>query len=1163
MSRRAVIKRRGDRFMMQLIEKYVGGRSLRGLIRLGASVLLFGLAAGTSVKAAEGLAPADMSAGGLIQEASRRLADEDYISAVPYLQEYIKRMAYLSDPRVMTMSQEVRLKLAKVMAWMENYEGAADYLTQYTQNLPRYRPREAYMLLAVNLYESARTKEEKKEGDPEEYADAYGRCIEAVTNALANPMPALLKQEKKKVNYDEMTKDQMGGFTARQMKRLERKVEKRGGDLTAALSDQPPEPEADFTVEELVLLNMTLAEARAKLQRWEESLAPYNYVISNTQDEFQKGYAILQLVNALLELKKYDEAKAFILQLYRTDARYDIRVNMALVKTAEAFYNAGEYDSALMLFRMIVSRAEMVAYQEVRMNQIRRTSGLPDVAVSIVTNEVGRIDTIFGNKSASMLMSTKSTGVSSGVKLPVKPMELIQLEEAVGKLISLPPYEDNVLYEVGRLYAAVGRPWEAVTAFDIVAKRIPDSEVGQRAFAESLLVLVDPLKEYERVETLAKHYLASHISGLGPRMVAYSLTSCYQKQERWTDIKGLVPVIQGFEPSKDTAVRQYEGELYFMQAIADMMLLNYDQAEAEFAALLRDYPEPGSVREENVNYWLPISRLFLKKYDEALAGLAAYAAAYPEGRWLPSSTFYSGVCLFSLERYDEAQVLFTKVIDTWPDASVYSDACSMRGDLLAAKGGDLLDAAQADYERAIASAKLPRQATYAVFQMATMFSLEKRNDEIIAAVQAYLDQWGDQADVSKAAYWIGKTRLAQGRTGEAVDTYLNTIVQYGGNIQQDGVDMIISELNNLARRLKTTDRDTLKERIQVAADGAENGTLQLRLRVLQAKMNRSELELGKTLIKELPDLTQAPPPVLSVICDASLAAGDYSRSAEILRLFQTRYDESDFIRAAYKLRAKDLYQQDDLTGAMGIVAEAQARYGTDPDVAWAQLMKGRIELKENQFDVARKTFEDLLSLREWRGEPYAKATYAMGQVYEQEAEAWASGLLPQPEPVAQTHDVEQTNNVAQSNVAEQTNSVALTEPAEQTNLVEQLNSDEQPTPVPVLSAEERQEKVTRLLKEAFAWYQRCYVQYRGYTKGYWAAESYLASARCLQKLGLENDRRNTFRAMLFDKYVNKLPQAEFARKELGSEEVLEITQMIEAGTQTNLTVKIEGEGVVQ
>lgn len=1132
------------------------------MIRKGVIVLFFVLATGSGVQAAA-LEPSELDAGGLIHAATRSLAEEDYISAIPYLEEYLKRMAYLPDPRVMTMCQEVRLKLAKVMAWMENYEGAADYLTQYTQNLPRYKPREAYLLLAVNLYESARTKEEKKEGDPEEYADAYGRCIDAVTNALANPMPALLKEEKKKVNYDEMTKDQMGGFTARQMKRLERKIEKKGGDLTEALSDQPQDPEADFTVEELVLLNMTLAEARAKLQRWEESLAPYNYVISNTQDEFQKGYAILQLVNALLALEKFDEAKSFILQLYRTDARYNIRVNMALVKTAEAFYIAGEYDSSLMLFRMIVTREKMVAYQEGRMNQIRRNAGLPDVELSIVTNELGRVDTVFGNKSAAMLMSTKGAKSTDDLKLPVKPMELVDLEEAVGKLIALPPYEDNVLYEVARLYAAAGRPWEAVVAFDIIAKRLPDSEVGQRAFAESLLVLTDPLKEYERVETLAKQYLASHISGLGPRMVAYSLTSCYQKQERWTDIKGLVPVIQGFEPSKDTAVRQYEGELYFMQAIADLMLLNYEQAEAEFAALLRDYPEPGSVREENVNYWLPISRLFLKKYDEALSGLAAYAEAYPEGSWLPSSTFYSGVCLFSLERYDEAQARFTKVIDTWPDASVYSDACSMRGDLLAAKGGDLLDAAQADYERAIASAKLPRQATYAVFQMATMFSLEKRNDEIINAVQAYLDQWGDQADVSKAAYWIGKTRLAQGRTGEAVDTYLNTIVKYGGNIQQDGVDMIIAELNNLARRLKTDDRDQLKGRIQAAADSADNGTLRLRLRVLLAKMDRAELELGKTLIKELPDLTQAPPPVLSVICEASLAAGDYSRSAEILRLFQTRYDESDFIRAAYKLRAKDLYQQGDLAGVMGIVADAQARYGTDPDVAWAQLMKGRVELKGNQFDAARKTFEDLLSLREWRGEPYAEATYALGQLYEQEAEAWASGQLPQPEPVAQTGSVEQTNTVAQLNVAEQTHSVALTEPAEQTNLVEQLNSDEQPTPVPVLSAEERQEKVTKLIKEAFAWYQRCYVQYRGYTKGYWAAESYLASARCLQKLGLENDRRNTFRAMLFDKYVNKLPQAEFARKELGAEEVQEITDMIAAGTQTNLTVKMDGEGVVQ
>ncbi|MBL7016542.1 MAG: hypothetical protein ISR84_03175, partial [Kiritimatiellales bacterium] len=86
-----------------------------------------------------------------------------------------------------------------------------------------------------------------------------------------------------------------------------------------------------------------------------------------------------------------------------------------------------------------------------------------------------------------------------------------------------------------------------------------------------------------------------------------------------------------------------------------------------------------------------------------------------------------------------------------------------------------------------------------------------------------------------------------------------------------------------------------------------------------------------------------------------------------------------------------------------------------------------------------------------------------------------------------------------------------------------------------------------------------YFQYKGYAGGFWAAEGYLASARCLKGLGREKDRLNTYRAMLFDKYINSLPQADVARNELGAQMVQEINEMIAQGVHTNVTVKLSAE----
>jgi tetratricopeptide (TPR) repeat protein len=269
----------------------------------------------------------------------------------------------------------------------------------------------------------------------------------------------------------------------------------------------------------------------------------------------------------------------------------------------------------------------------------------------------------------------------------------------------------------------------------------------------------------------------------------------------------------------------------------------------------------------------------------------------------------------------------------------------------------------------------------------------------------------------------------------------------------------------------------------MAISESEDPTLQLRLRATLAKINGTEVELGKELINELSDLEKAPPPVLATICEASFAMQDYSRAEELLKIFQVHFEESDYMRAAFKLRAYGQYEQKDYEGALQTIEEAQETYGTIYDLAWSQLMKAQILLALERFDDARLANEGVLAVSAWRGEPVAQATYQLGQVWE------AAGNL----------------------------------------------------------------------RMAHAMYQRAYMQYRGYSFGHWAAEGFLGAARCLDKLGMEQKRRNTYRAMLFDNIVNKLPQADVARKALGTREVAEIELYIETGGTTNIVVQVESD----
>ncbi len=1013
---------------------------------------------------------AAMSASGLFAEAGQLLKQMNYDSAVPYLTDYLVRMKESKDERVLALMQDVRFKLGKINVLLGNQGKAQAYYEEYMSGAPVYRRREVLKSLAVSYFES-------KE---------YVKSISAVTNAFAPP-PAQVVEKKNEGKVEDLSRQERGGLTKRQLKRYQEEAQEYKDEFFDDLSaDKPPE-EPEYTLQEKVLLNMTLAESCSGLSRWKESVEPYQFVIDHAEKMERRGFAIMKLVTSYSKLKEYERVHELIAGLAVSDIRYDIRVNMAMMNAASALFNVAQYDNALMLYRMILPRRALADFHLERANTLRRDTGMREMNITLSTNESGRVESLLGYKYAD----TSLDGGASGVQIEMPP-ELVEIEESIGSLLSLAPYEDDVIYRIGQLYYECGRPWEALSAFDLITSRDPEGDQGLRAFCDAIQVLSSPLELYDRMEKRCLSFLDAHTDGVLPRQVAYHLTAAYQKQEKFKEIKGLRPYLDGFDsldaidPSMKLMAEQYECELYYMQAIADLMLLNYNAAQQGFDVVLEKFPK--SHQEGNVRYWHAMTQLFLQDYAVAFDELEYYLSKFPKGNWVASAWFQGGICLFAQEQYDEAKQRFAYVIDTFPASAVYSDACSMRGDILGSEGA--LEEAVRDYREAIKAAVKVNQATYATFQMAAVFEAESdsdegKYDEIIELVNGYLDRYKEQADVAKAAYWLGKIKLAQGLVGEAVDAYLDTVLKYGDDIRQDGVDLIISELMTTARKLDPADRDALKVRLKSALDTEENVTLQLRLRVMQAEMNDAKIDLGETLIAELKDLTQAPPPVLAVICDASFAKKDYSRSREILKIFKDYFEESEYMRSAFKLRAYDLFEQKHYDEAMKIVGEAQGLYGVDYDTAWAQVMKGRIELAQSKLDEARASFKMILTVRIWRGEPYAEACYYLGQTEEQAGD----------------------------------------------------------------------------FKKAFAWYQRTYFLYKGHAGGYWAAEGYLASARCLESLGRAGDMRNTYRAMLYDKYVNSLPQAEVARQALGTDEVLEISGKIEAGLQTNLTVTIESEEI--
>ncbi|MDF7797906.1 tetratricopeptide repeat protein [Pontiellaceae bacterium B1224] len=970
----------------------------------------------------------ELTAGEMLKAAMQSMEAKRYDDAINWMYQYIGEVEESVAPRVMAIAQDIRFKLASLLLEEDRMDEAAAVLQDYIDTPLAEKPRQAMKMLATCYYDT----------------EAYEECASTVTNALYYDEHPVLIAESYVADEDSDNYEKVKA-----------------------------EPEPSFTQIELNTLYMTLAESYYNLKQWEDCIAPYSYVIEHTDVEQRKGYAIMQVINALIEIPSFDRIMEWVPQLYRTSARYDIRVNLALMNAAAALYDAGEYDSALPLYRMILPRDVLVAYQEERVREMRIAAGLPpDEGAEMTADEL----LLFGGDEP---VEGADVAADAAVEAEKKPKELRELEALIEALKNLPPYELDIQYRMAELYNTVERYWEALKYYDSVYTADPASELGERCIYELVDMLLESLDEIGVAETRSYEHMAKFKEGMTPRQLAYMLTGYYQQNEIMPRIKTLKPYIDEFVRTNDSIVVRYDSELYFMQAVSDLVLQDYEASEQSFKYVLDEFP--GSHQEANSLYWYSMSQLFLQKYAEAYPNFQRYVTEFPQEQYVDECYFQGGICLFGQELYDDAEERFTFVIENFPDSSVYPEARSMRGDIYGSKA--MLDEAIIDYDEAFAAAQNINQATYATFQMAEVYEAEQKYDDIIRVVDRYKDTWKEQADIAKAIYWIGKSQIQQKHFDEAVTAYLDAIVAYGGDLRQDGVDQMITELVKIsAVYLNDLQRETLVTELQNAEAVADSETLELRLRVLLAKLQETELELGKELLASLETLDNASPPVLATICDASFEMEDYSRSEELLRIFINKFEDSHFMRAAYKLRGYGQFEEKDYEGALATINDAQALYGTEFDVAWAQLLKAEVLLAEGQIDEARDANMSVLTVTSWRGVPVAQATYQLGEVEE------AAGNL----------------------------------------------------------------------EKAFAFYQRTYFQYKGHARGYWAAESYLASAEVLKKMGgRENDVRNTYRAMLFDPYVNTLPQAEVAREYLGKPEVADIEAYIETGGKTNFVITVE------
>ncbi len=806
----------------------------------------------------------------------------------------------------------------------------------------------------------------------------------------------------------------------------------------------------DLTDEDRFIGNLMLGQSYFQEEKWAESVPPLEFAALHAKEDRIERACQLMLVRALVESENWGKLFGWVQRVYRTDAKYDISLNLTLMKAGKAQFEKGdeehknEYLNALLLYRMVLPREELLKHSGTR------------------------------QKSLSQKLADDTQRGIPQTEIDERQKEIDALNESMDTLRGLPPYEQEVSFRIGQIYAEVKRFWEGFVIFDELFKEDATGEIGETSLLQSVLVLYD-LQQYDRAEQRVVNYLDERPNGRFARTLLSLMIRDNLNRKQYGRIAEFQKYVDELPPTDDADERSAEADIHYMSGFSFFLNRDYPSAGAQFKKILDDFPESDYV--PNSTYFLGMAFLMQGEYAKALPFFQTYQERYGEGEQFASAMFREAISLFgaggletdkekAAEMVRQSEAIFTKFIDTFPDEDLVSEAYSMRGDIEAAKESTNddpypLDRAVKDYRKGIDTAKTQFQASYAAFQAAKVYQLETKWQEIIDLMKYYMNRWEDQADVAQAVYWIGQSQIELEQVQQAVEAYVDAIERFGNEPAQFGVDKIIGELVKVAAtHLSPGDREGLAIQLKLKlANVAESmPVLKLRYQVAQAMLEGDEAAaaLGAALLSQEIPLEVTSPSSLALMCDAAVSTGNAAEMKRLSDYFIEHFEESELLWHAYRARAYKLQAENDNWGVLAAVDEAQGLFGVEPHMGWAQLLKAETLYRMEKYEEAEEAYNTMMGVPQWRGPLFAEAYYGMGKC--------------------------------------------------------RLGRQD--------------------LEGAHAFFQRIYLLFAAYSDGDWAAKGYLAAADCLVKLGREQDAIKTLQDMLENPYTKTNPLAEKVRDQL-------------------------------
>jgi TolA-binding protein len=653
-------------------------------------------------------------------------------------------------------------------------------------------------------------------------------------------------------------------------------------------------------------------------------------------------------------------------------ADHVIELNALTIDLGDKFYGKEQFKEALACYRYAYPREKIIRLQNDR---------IAGMQLRIEQNLVASRANPAGIAQLAPANNQLKASIANARKL------LAEFEK-------LPSITPAIHLRLGRCFYQLDRKWEAIVANQEILDRFTEGPEREPALFGLIVALAD-VNQPQRAGQRCEQYLREFENGLNAATVGY-LSGAVALQAG--DPKGAETWFNRILETQPKS--SFREQIRYLLGNARFMAGNYDDAVKAYRNYLSEFPKGASA--EDAGYRIALCALFAGKYQDAMNQLQDYVAKHPNGSFLPDAKYRLAVCKYAASLYDETIADCQAWEKQFPDNPQLGEVLALLGDACVAS--DRATVAIPAYIRSYRSATTDEAMNYSLFAASKLLQKQSAWDKVGELFSGFVKDKPENPTVVAAIYWSGKAKAREGKIDEAKQLAADTIRKYIADPGRDAVEQLITQLVQLCAKKKPAPvgRDSVEpgaappgqdsidpgaELDRLLSSQANEESATARARILYAKAELARLgqqgaEEEKYIAQIASDFKpeDMSPLLLGAAGDYLVSQGKFDPAAAFYRRLMDDFPKSQTVDFAYNGLGEIAYQKKDYPKALRYFTDGAEKIVAMRRLKDISLGRAKTLLALGHLDEAQKGFEQVASVREWRGEATACSVYSLGQI---------------------------------------------------------------------------------------------------------------------------------------------------------------------------------------